>query len=84
MESLFVTAKTEAVDSNYLISILQPNFATDVSTKKRLEETFVDYLQDLTNNIEESKVTGISGEVIADGESEDELIADLTVSGLLG
>lgn len=93
MEPLFVCKENSVVDSNYLLSLLQPVFSSDGSSRKILEEKFLDYLQDFINDLEDSKIVGISSEVLAwyDNENMDETIpyghkvdADLSTGGLLG
>lgn len=59
-----------------------------------MEEKFLDYLQDFINDLEDSKIVGISSEVLAwydNNENVDETIpyghkvdADLSTGGLLG
>ena len=93
MESLFVCTDNSVIDSNYLVSLLQSVFSSDASSRKSLEEKFLDYLQDFINDLEDSKIVGLSSEVLAccyNEESLDETIpygdlnADLSTGGFLG
>ena len=94
MKPLFVRdSASTVVDAPYVTSLLQPSFSPDGSSKRVVEETFIDYLQDFLNDLEDSNIAALpEGEVVAfdDATNDDTLPygmtinADLTPAGFLG
>lgn len=99
MKTLFVQEQGKiVVDSSYVVSLLKPQYSPDGSTRRIIEERFLDYLQDFINNLEDLKVDSLpEGEVLANDEGFNLLdgtlpydganyltTADLTTKGFLG
>lgn len=72
-QPLFVNGflnKGLAPDSNYLYSLMVPQFSEEGSTKRTIEEVMMDAFQDTQNAFEDNKVTA-SGSTIAWNCDED-------------
>lgn len=88
----------DKIDANYLVSLLRPQFSKQGTSKRTVEETLFDSLQDFVMSIEDTTVTGYTEELAYDhgyaedqegGENNPEEVtkvqcADITPSGLLG
>jgi hypothetical protein len=95
-KSMFEIASREEVDSNYLLSIVNPNYSEEGSNRRRVEESIVDNFQDFIIALEDEKVIGYSEplacnerDILADEiYEEDEVCSfknvDVTPAGVLG
>ena len=50
-------------DANYLLSILKPVYSEEGSSRKRIEESIIDFFQDALLSFEDGRVTGYSSAV---------------------
>ena len=50
-------------DSNYLISLLKPRYSPEATSKRLVEESLMDHMQDLLISFEDKKITGMSTSV---------------------
>ena len=83
-------------DGNYLISLLKPRYSPEATSKRLVEESLMDHMQDLLISFEDKKVTGMSAPVawkdddaeVGETENTDteEVLetADLSVAGIMG
>lgn len=86
-------------DSNYLISLIKPRYSPEATSKRLVEESLMDHMQDLLISFEDKKITGMSASVawrdddeevvetsaIGDTDTEEVLeTADLSVAGIMG
>jgi hypothetical protein len=58
--SLFVRGHQNAVDADYVLSLLKPEFSDDGSSRRVEEEHMMDYFQDFLMGLEDEKVNGDS------------------------
>jgi hypothetical protein len=86
-------------DGNYLITLLRPRYSPEATSKRSVEESLMDHMQDLLISFEDKKITGMSApvawrddddeivETCATGNAETEEVletADLSVAGIMG
>lgn len=85
-------------DGNYLFSLLKPSYSPESTSKRVIEESILDHMQDLLMSFEDDKVTGRSAAVAwRDGKETREAsststgiieetmeVADLSVAGVMG
>ena len=85
-------------DGNYLTSLLTPRYSPEGTSKRLVEESLMDHMQDLLISFEDKKITGISAavawrddddevvETCATGNTDEEVLetADLSVAGVMG
>ena len=85
----------DAVDANYLFSSLCPEYAPEGSTRREVEESMMDFLQDFLFHLEDDPNVNVSGyaEPLASCENtgievaeshEELLLPDLTPAGVMG
>ena len=85
----------DAVDANYLFSSLHPEYAEEGSSRRNVEESTMDLLQDFLFHLEDDPNAKCSGyaEAMAScedtgkeaaGSKEELLLPDLTPAGVLG
>jgi hypothetical protein len=55
---LFVLGQQEAVDADYLFSLMTPGHSPEGSSRRPLEEAIMDHFQDFLFNLEDTKVCG--------------------------
>lgn len=97
--ALFVqdTKSDDAVDSNYLLSILHPEYSQTGSTRKEIEESMMDFLQDFLFHLEDERDVNASGfaeAIVSRSDSatanevaqtnEELLFPDCTPAGVMG
>lgn len=58
--SLFVRGQQNAIDADYVLSLLKPEFSDDGSSRRVEEEHMMDYFQDFLMGLEDEKVNGDS------------------------
>ena len=86
---------SDAVDANYLFSSLHPEYAEEGSSRRKVEESTMDLLQDFLFHLEDDPNVKCSGyaEAMAScentgkeaaGSKEELLLPDLTPAGVLG
>jgi len=95
-ESLFVAGGQEAVDANYLFSLIKPEFSSKESSRRAIEEAVMDYFQDFIFNLEDQETTSGYKEPLAwkshgisddDEEVDDDVKfneADLSPAAVMG
>lgn len=96
-QPLFVklVSSSDAVDANYLFSSLHPEHAEEGSSRRKVEESTMDLLQDFLFHLEDDPNVNCSGyaEAMAScedtgkeaaGSKEELLLPDLTPAGVLG
>ncbi|XP_028416429.1 uncharacterized protein LOC114540493 [Dendronephthya gigantea] len=83
-------------DADYLFSLMKPIFSEEGSTKRVMEESIMDHLQDVLISLEDTQVSGYSAAVASNiNESENEALtsegaeelfetADMSVGGVMG
>jgi hypothetical protein len=86
-------------DGNYLITLLRPRYSPEATSKRSVEESLMDHMQDLLISFEDKKITGMSApvawrddddeivETCATGNAETEEVletADISVAGIMG
>ena len=80
-------------DADYLFSLMEPVYADEGSTKRVIEESIMDYLQDVLIAIEDTPVSGFSTAVAwnydeseSDASTSEEMIQapDMSVGGVMG
>ena len=94
MESLFVRTESLEVDSRYVLSLLKPIFSSESSSKRIIEEKYIDFIQDFIHDLEDSNLP--EGRELSEAivyENEESLVSaqsyncmetDLSVPGFLG
>lgn len=88
LEPLFTLEEgNNSVDSNYVFSILKPQFSSEACSKRVVEEHVFDNFQDFLNMLEDEQNTGPSEQMTYDSDDTDgekkELFADLSPAGIL-
>ena len=95
-KSLFVKGHIDDVDANYLAGLLQPQYSSQGSSRRYVEEKVVDHFQDFLLSLEDENITGYSAPVAwnyEDSQLEDKAESseaekfhspDLTASGVMG
>jgi hypothetical protein len=93
---LFVQGGDDPVDANYLFSIMNPEFAEAGSTRKEIEESMMDFLQDFLFGLEDKPdVSGYAETLVTceddststadEVQDEEQLIfPDCTSAGVMG
>ena len=96
---LFVRSTTisDAVDANYLFTLMQPEHAQKGSTRREVEESIMDFLQDFLYSLEDDPNINVAGyaevaascETVMEGTEVEEsneqlLLPDLTLAGVMG
>ena len=87
---LFVKLNDDTIDSNFLFSIIVPEYSADQSSRKSQEEQLVDHLQDFLNDIEDTNVSGYSSAVAYQDESGENKVEEqfeapeITSRGVMG
>ena len=71
MQPLFVNGGCkDMVDTNYVFSLVCPDYSPDGSTKLTQEEKIVDNLQDFLMTLQDERILGYTEE-LAQGEEQD-------------
>jgi len=96
-ELFVIGTSTTAVDSNYVVSQLQPQFSDGGTAARTIEEKVFDHLHDFIMDLEDNTVEGYSEEIAySHNDTEDEaggiqfegtqteVDADLSPAGILG
>ena len=87
---LFVRGVEDKVDANCLLSTLRPVYSEQGTSRRPLEESLIDHLQDFLMSLEDGEMSGYKEALAwnhdaADNDVDDHFqAADLTPAGVLG